>query len=47
MRAGAFGAGDPSSTYLPAFRAALIYEIGVLILTAALMTLLPPRQREP
>jgi predicted MFS family arabinose efflux permease len=38
---------DPTTTdaardYLPAFKAALWYEIGVLLLTAALMALLPP-----
>ena len=38
---------DPATTdaardYLPAFRAALWYEIGVLLLAAALMALLPP-----
>lgn len=33
---------DPAPGYLAAFRAALWYEIGALLLTAALMVLLPP-----
>lgn len=35
-------ASNPAAEYLTAFRAALWYEIGVLLLTAVLMALLPP-----